>query len=146
MISFLHAVFGINLPGGFIDSIVLQPPAPLVSQGCRRFRVAVANANRMCNKVECFFDGNCFRMPHGDVAVTGVCRGFCRADSGQTNVHESISQFSFNAFESLYAFDGSRSGAAMKKDSSNCELATPWSVETSVEGCPGPGKVRIDVV
>src|SRR6185503_14862465 len=84
-------------------------------------------------------------MPHGDVAVTCVSGCFDSTGLRQPKVNYSFSQFSFNDLESIDALHRSRSGAT-KEHCSHCVFARPWSIKTSVEGCPGPGKVRIDVV
>src|ERR1044071_1611181 len=132
MISFLHDEVRINLPRWFIESIVLQAPTPLVPQRSGRFRVAVVNANRSCNKVEGLFNRDCFRMSHGDVAVAGVGRGFDCSRPRQLYINYCLSQFSCNNIESIYSFDSSRSGT-MKEYGSYCEFAFPWSIDTSIQ-------------
>src|SRR5690349_17097893 len=84
-------------------------------------------------------------MAHGDVAVAGVGRSFDRSRPRHSCINYCLSQCSFNNLETTYSFDGSRSGA-MEEYGSYCEFAFPWTIKTSIQRCPGPGKVWIDVI
>src|SRR5262249_46383348 len=84
-------------------------------------------------------------MTHGDVTITCIGRGFYCSRLRQSYLNYRLAQFSFNNLKSVHTFDGSRSGA-MKKYCSHCKFAYPWTIETSVQRCSGPGPIRIHVV